>query len=207
MTRGHADRMWAVGGAVGAAVLVALAWFFLISPQRAETAVLQEDTAAAHTRIGMLQQRLGQLRKENSELAKFQAQLAADRQALPTDSGLPNFLRQIQIAGEATGVTVNSVTVGEPDVAAASGGQLYAFTITMTVEGNAATLSRYLDQLQRVQPRAVLINSVNLAAADPSTSINSPSGLTLNLHVFVATPPGAKAPAPNTEHTTSEGTN
>jgi len=206
MTRGHAARLWAVGGAFGAAVLVALAWFFLISPQRAETAELHDETVATQAQIGTLQRRLTQLRKENSELAKFQAQLAADRQALPTDSGLSDFLRQIQVAGEATGVTVNSVNVGEPDLAE-SGGGLYMLAITMTVGGNGTTLSRFLDQLQRVQPRAVLISSVNLAAADPSTSINSTSGLTVNMQIFVATPPGAKAPAPNTEHTTSEGTN
>ena len=37
----HADRLWAIGGALGAVVLLAAAWFLLIGPQRSETAALR----------------------------------------------------------------------------------------------------------------------------------------------------------------------
>jgi Tfp pilus assembly protein PilO len=211
MNRGHTDRLWAVGGALGAAVLLAVTWFFLISPQRAETAALQEETVAAQNRIGSLQRRLTELREQNSQFDKYQDQLDRDRQALPTDSGLSDFLRQVQTAGDAAKVTVNAVSVGEPSLAPAGGGQVYTLTITMTVAGNATTMSAFLDQIQRIQPRAVLISTASMAAADPTESINSASGMTLNMQVFIAPPAGATVPAKQqsngTAKTSSEGTN
>jgi Tfp pilus assembly protein PilO len=203
MTRGHAGRLWAVGGAFGAAVLVALAWFFLISPQRAETAALQEEADAARTRVGTLQARTTELENQYADLPEYQAKLDSDRQALPTDSGLSDFLRQMQVAGDRAGVSVNGVIVGEPTLAPAGGGQVYSLSITLTVGGNATNLSRFLDQIQKVQPRAVLVGAANLAAADPTTSINGPSGLTVNVQVFVATP---AAPGTTTTSSAPSGT-
>jgi Tfp pilus assembly protein PilO len=207
---GFANRMWVLGGAIGAAALVAVTWFFLISPQRAETEALKADAAAAHERTDKLQRRLTQLRTENNDFSKYQAQLTRDRQALPTESALSDYLRQLQEAGDASRVSVSSVLIGEPDLAAAGGGQIYKLPITMTVSGTASTLSRYLDQIQKIQPRAVLVGTASVIAADPTTSINGTAGMTLNLEVYVAAPAGA-TPKAQTQHQTttqptSEGT-
>ena len=64
---------------------------------------------------------------------------------------------------------------------------LYAMPITASVSGTAPALSKFLDQLQAVQPRAVLISSIGMAAG--STGQNQPANsytLQLTMQAFVA---------------------
>jgi len=70
---------------------------------------------------------------------------------------------------------------------------VYAMTISAQITGSPTNLNRFLDQLQNVQPRAVLIASVNEAsgAANPGTGTGGsvPAGATtlqLTMEAFVA---------------------
>ena len=51
--------------------------------------------------------------------------------------------------------------------------------------GGAGPLDRFLDQLQRVQPRAVLIGSVS-AVTDPAGAPTGTATLTLTMQVYLA---------------------
>jgi hypothetical protein len=109
---------------------------------------------------------------------------------------VPDFLRQLQDSGELVGVTVTGVTVNAPEQATGSG--VYSLPITVTVEGVADELGRFLDQLQRVQPRAVLVQSANMTAAGEAGSATSGADkqLTMTLAVKAFVAPEAGAPAP-----------
>jgi type IV pilus assembly protein PilO len=180
-----------VGGAIAAAVLTILAWFFLVSPQHQATGALREETLVADAQVPTLHTRLNELRKQNENLHEYQAQLDRDRLALPTGPAMTDYLRQLQAAGESAGVTVTGLLVGDPKVVGEASPGIYALPITVTATGNALTLGKFLTEIQQVQPRAVLIASANLTAKDGSGSIAPRSTLTVTLHAFVASPPGS----------------
>ncbi len=175
-----------VGGAASAVLLLAIGWFLLISPQKAQTSSLQDQTAASELRLSSVQHRLAELRRQNKALPRYRAQLARDRDALPATSGLSDFLRELQAAGDSAGVSVRGVNVGAPSEVTGAATPVYALPITVTAAGDMAPLGRFLDQLQQVQPRAVLIASANADPDEQGGSLAGRSSLTLNLQAFVA---------------------
>jgi hypothetical protein len=61
---------------------------------------------------------------------------------------------------------------------------VYALPVSLNVTGPTAKVNPFLDQLQQVQPRAVLIGSVNFA---PSSAAGlDRSSVTINLQAFYA---------------------
>ncbi len=202
--RGHADRLWMVGGAVGAVLLLAIGWFLFVSPQKGQTSSLQDQLAATQVRQTVLQHRLGDLRRQNSRMPQFLAQLARDRKALPTTSNLSNFLRELQAAGDSTSVSVTGLLVGAPTQVTVAGKQVFSLQIGLTATGTAAHLNLFLDQLQQVQPRAVLISSANAVSVGQAGTLAGTVTLTLSLQAFIAPPKGAEtAPSSTTTTTTS----
>lgn len=178
--RGHADRIWTIGGALGAVALLAIAWFLFIEPRNSEGASLREQTRTAEDKLPPLAARLTELRKQNAELTSYQARVELDRKALPTTSALPDFLRGLQTAGEATGASVSDIGVGPSTTVTAAGKQIAALPISLTASGGVANLNRFLDHLQQVQPRAVLLKSTDLQQDEAGYT------MAIELDVFVA---------------------
>jgi type IV pilus assembly protein PilO len=172
-----------IGGALGAAALLAIAWFLFIGPRNAESASLRDQARTAEGQLAPLAARLVELRQQNVDLARYRQRLELDRQALPTTSGLPDFLRDLQSAGETAGASVSGISVGVPTKVTAGGKPLIAMPISLTAAGDVDNVNRFLDQLQQVQPRAVLITSTNLTQAKSESGDFS---LLLELQVFVA---------------------
>jgi type IV pilus assembly protein PilO len=184
MTR-YADRLWLIGGLLLAALLVTVTYLFLISPQNEQTSSLQDQADTADLKVVTLQQRLIELRKQRSSMPQYQAELERNRAALPSISGLPDFLRQLQSAGNASNVAVNSVIVGAPAEVPGMGARIYSLPLTVIAAAPAARLEKFLDQIQQVQPRAILISGANALADDQSASFAGTVTLTLNLQAFL----------------------
>ncbi len=202
------NRFWLSSGAVAAIALVVVGWFGFVSPQHGHTASLRDDTAAAELRGSALRHRLSQLHDQNENIAAYQAELARHREALPTTAGLSDFLRELQAAGSAAGVSVDGLIVGSPNqvTGTATTAETYSLPITLTAAGTVTALGAFLDQLQRVQPRAVLISSMAAAPAGTSVSLTGKVGLNLRLDAFVAAPSGTKkTPATPTAPATPAG--
>jgi Tfp pilus assembly protein PilO len=197
MMRLSAERLWIIGGAVAVVVLLAIGWFFMVSPKYAETDSLNSQAAATGGQVTVLQQRLAALRKQNQNMPAYLAQLAKERAALPSTSGLSDLLRELQTAGDATGAAVSGVSVGGVTDVTAGGAKLYALPLTLTVTGSVPQLRAFLVQLQQIQPRAVLITSANLSTsenADPSANPGtrtSPAASTIALSMKAFVAPGA----------------
>jgi len=233
--RSQAERLWLIGGSIVAAALMLLGYVLLISPQRSSTDNVDAQLGSARTQNSALQSRLSALKAESANAAKYMTQLAAARAALPSSSGISDFVRSLQAIGNATGTSVTAVTVGSPTAvvaqppkpapgatspapapaapaasAAAAAATVYSMAITGQVSGSAKGLDAFLQQLQAVQPRAVLVTSITEAAAGAPGSAGgakvAPGGTTLSLvmQAFVApnlaaapTAPGASpTPAP-----------
>jgi Tfp pilus assembly protein PilO len=190
----HADKIWAIGGVVGAAALLAVAWFFFVGPKYQETASLNDQVVQAELRLTAAQRTLSDLREQNEKLPQYQEELERLHRALPATPESSDLLRQLQDASETAGVSVTGVSIGARAEVPGAGGAVYALPVGLTVEGKDARLESFLTQLQQVQPRAVLVKSAN-------TSVDNagPMTLTVSLKVFVAPveadTPAAPAPA------------
>jgi Tfp pilus assembly protein PilO len=214
--RSQMERLWLVAGGLTAFVMLLVGYFFFISPQRSNTSDVQGQTATVQEQNAQLQARLDALREQNKDLAKYQAELQAAQEALPATSGTSDFLRTLQSLGAATLTNVTELTVGQPiDVTPVTAGEpttsestpatsptpeaaappapaavppgVYALPITATVSGSPNALSKFLDQLQAVQPRAVLISSITMSSgATGASQAGNSYTLQLTMRAFVA---------------------
>lgn len=185
----HADRLWIIGGVVGALLLVTLSWFLAISPTNADADNLREQTATTETQLSVLRTRLADLKQQEQNLPTYRATLKTHQDALPKDSGVPDFLRKLQESGDAVRVTVSAVSVGTP-VPNTAVPAVFDLPISVTAEGDPGDLGLFLDRLQRVQPRVVLIESANMTASDTAGR----TSISITLKAFVA--PGQPAVTP-----------
>jgi Tfp pilus assembly protein PilO len=208
MPKTQTERLWLLGGAVLAILIVLIGYVMLISPQNSNTSSAQSQVSSAKTDNALLRVRINSLRQQNKNLAQFQAELTTAHLALPDTSGLPDFLRTLQSIGNATLATVSALAVGSPtDVTGVAGGattsakagssspasgqRIYALPISAQVTGTTDQLNQFLTQLQSVQPRAVLISGLTegagaTSASGTQTASGSASTLQLTMQAFVA---------------------
>lgn len=197
MSGRHADRLWIFCGAALILVLAMLSWFLVINPKYAEADQVRSTAADTELKILSLKKRIGELERQKADLPQFKRALARNRNALPADSGVPDFLRQLQSSGDALDVTVGGINLSQPVLVDGST-TVYCLPMTLTAQGTAGSLASFLRGLQATQPRAVLIESANLTPAGGAgaTGRNASAevSVSLSLKAFVAVPAGAGAP-------------
>jgi hypothetical protein len=232
MVKSPQERLWLVGGSAAAFVMILIGYFFLIGPERSDTRTVQDEVSAARGQTTSLQKRIDQLTVQNRDLVKFRNKVAQLKLALPSTSGLPDFLRSLQALGNSSLTDVTSLTVGPPkDVLAAATGptpaaasgaapsssappagtvpsagpvsatHVYALSITAQVSGPTSRLNAFLDQLQSVQPRAVLITAITMgtsgiAGAAPAVGATGTT-MQLTMQAFVAPDSSTGAATPS----------
>ncbi|MDT4938245.1 MAG: hypothetical protein QOG80_1916 [Pseudonocardiales bacterium] len=207
MGRTMREKALLVGGGLAGLILVLVGYFLLISPQKSQTNSVHAQVASAQQRSAAALARIVTLRQQNANLAKYEADLQQAKLALPDTSGLPEFLRTLQSIGTATQARVTSLTVGVPSVPApgsatsgtatgssttaptttgngstnAGSKTVYTMPVTAIVGGPAQRLVDFLAQLQTVQPRAVLINTLSMLGG----KTDADTTLTVTFNVFV----------------------
>ena len=173
----NAARLWVFGGAAVVVLLAVGGWFLLIGPEYTNASDVRTQVDDTRTQLITLQRKIAGLEAEKARLPQFRAALRANQAALPAGSGVPDFLRQLQSSGEKTGVTVSGVSVAAPAQTVGVAG-VWQLQMTLNAEGDPANLGQFLNQLQAVQPRAVLIQSVNLADNASASTGTGTSGST-----------------------------
>jgi type IV pilus assembly protein PilO len=177
------DRLWMLGGLAGIIVIVVAAYLLAIKPINADREDKQGQVEDQELALVTLKHDLADLKTKAKDLPTYTAQLDAKKAAMPESYDVPNYLRALQTSGTAVSVTVSGVSVGAP-AKSTGAADVVSVAITLTATGTPANLSRFLNRLQNVQSRAVLINSVSLgAAASESTDISA----TLALVAFCRT--------------------
>jgi Tfp pilus assembly protein PilO len=218
--RSPTERLWMISGGLVAFILLLIGYFFVISPERSKTASVKSDVATAQEQNHVLAARIGALRQQSKNMATYAAELTQARLALPSTSGIPDFLRALQSLGNATQTELTALSVAPPTIvqaqqpttteptssatpsATASSSvagtttgagalpalaQLYALPISATVTGSSQGLIKFLDQLQAVQPRAVLITQITEGAAQGTTGpVKNQMSLQLTMDAFVS---------------------
>ncbi len=189
MTARYANRLWILAGVIAAAVLVLLTWAFAVSPQQSDATALEEQTQASHDQAHDLRARIAKLEKDKANLPALKKGLAVQQDALPSTSGVPAFLRQLQATGTKVGADISGIAVGDPAAVESTPG-VWTLPIQLTAEGTPAQLNGFLTQLQdKGQERAILIETANLSADGASQD----ASLSLAVKAFVAPPIGTTA--------------
>jgi Tfp pilus assembly protein PilO len=186
------DRIWLLGGVVVTVLLAVAGWFLLIHPKYADAATVRNQVGDESVQLIKLNHQVADLTAKKKDLPALKAKLTKNRSALPVNiTGITAFLRQLQDSGTAVNVDVSGLTVGSP-TKTESVPNVFEMPITMITGGDAVNMSQFLNRLQNVQARAVLIDSVGLSAG-ASTSDPNQIQASISLTVFVYSTNGSSA--------------
>lgn len=191
-------RLWLGGGALTAVLIVLLGWFFVIDPELSAASSTWNDAESVRMQNTVLEAKNTRLKAQNDDVAALRAGLADALAALPFDSGLPAFTRQVSKQAAETSVVLSSVVVAGAvpvaEAAAAAGATtadpeatipttgLVAISVTVVGIGSCSADMEFLKAIQVTGPRRALVTDVQLT---PATG-DAPCTLTVQLTVFSA---------------------
>jgi cytoskeletal protein RodZ len=216
--RSQAERLWLIGGGLAGFLLILIAYFLFIGPQRSHTSDAESRVAAQRAQNASLQTRIALLQHQKQNLPKYRAALQAAQRALPSSDQISTFVRSLESLGTATRTEVTGLTVGQPAPVTPTTGtptapaaapspaapaaqpvvaNVYSLAITLQVSGAPTGLDRFLQQLQASQPRAVLITQITESTTEATPGSGSAGGTTLQLamQAFIQPPPGTPTAA------------
>jgi type IV pilus assembly protein PilO len=195
MSLRSADRLWVIAGTAVVALLGVITWLMLVAPQHTEAADLRSQTESTETQAALVRARTAKLAAAQARIGELTRERSALATALPSGSGIPAFLRQLQTTGVSVGADISGLTVGDPNEMESLPG-VWEVPIQLTAEGTATQLGAFLDRLQRSgRTRAVLISDANLSGGGVEAGGGNPRLiLALSIRAFVAPPAGAGAP-------------
>jgi len=188
------DRFWQAGGVLAALLLAALAWFVAIGPELSHASSLDSQTADAQSQNLVLQAKLHRLQRDDANLGTLTDSLRQARAALPVDTAIAAYTKQLTGYAAGSHVAVTGVSASAPVSATSKPGQaataslgvpdgkLFALPLTVIVKGTAADDLRFVHSVQS-DPRAALVTSVQLAN-DASGKSNT-TQLTVQLQLWV----------------------
>ncbi len=105
MTR---SRTWTLGAVVLVVAILMAGWFLLVSPTRAEATSTEEATISQQQANAQLLIALEQLKVQAQDLPAQEAKLAELEQRIPTQPGLPSFIKSLSsISSKANVVLVS----------------------------------------------------------------------------------------------------
>lgn len=186
----HPMRLWAMVAAAGVAVVVALSWLFLVSPQKSDRSDLLGQAADVRLQASVSRGRVAALRKDNEKLPAYKSQLSALKNALPTGAATAQFVADMQKLSNQSGVSITSINVTPPTTGLAGPARgssgVTPLPITVAASGSTASLEHFLTLLQTTERRAVLIGQVTESAPTDATGGSAPS-LTVTMKAFFTT--------------------
>jgi type IV pilus assembly protein PilO len=209
MTR---TRTWIAGTAVLAVLILLAGWLLLINPQRSEAAELREAAAAARTTNATLQVRLDELVAKSAGLPALQARVAAVRSRLPSQTELPELIRSLTNGASGAGLNLTGIVPSTPTLVtaaaagdpatggaaaapSATGDQLYAINVALTLTGSYAGVSSFVNQLEELT-RAFQVTGFTIAQNTGEGSARGSVQLSLQGRVFVLSSIAPEVPAP-----------
>jgi Tfp pilus assembly protein PilO len=185
--------------ALGALLILVLAWLFLISPQLQERTELQEAAENARVQQQTLRTQISRLQQVRAESPELEALLVAADTIIPrNDAALPAALRQLQMAANEAGAQLISVSMSRPTTPQSATDTPFPtgiaqIGITVTVEGGYFQLVDFLRRVEDpvLSPRAILWNSATVSETEyPTLSVN----LAGAMYAYLET--GTPAPTP-----------
>ncbi len=100
--------------ALALVVIVAVCWFMVLSPLRADIATTNASIEAERTKLAAAQAKLAQAETTRQEGKMNQARLLELAKMVPDSEEIPSLLLQIQDLADQSGIDFISITPGEP---------------------------------------------------------------------------------------------
>jgi hypothetical protein len=200
-SKAQSAKVWIGGGAAGLVVVALLGWFAVISPQLSSTSAIKDQTASVEMQNVVLEGKVSKLRNQNDQLKSLTTTLDRAQQELPSDSGLPDYTRQLIQQANTTGVTLGGISAGAPTAVLSSGatassgavngpaGHLFSIPINLVSSGTLPQNRAFLKAIQSVGPRRALVTAAQFAPGTTGSATPAAVGqvnMTLQLLVYVA---------------------
>jgi type IV pilus assembly protein PilO len=191
-------------------VVVALAWFMLISPLRADIAETDSAISAEQVRLAAAQAKLAQAEVTRAEGKKNQALLLELAKMVPDSNQVPSLLVQIQDLADQSGIEFISVTPGEPKESEG----FKIIPLTLTFGGTYFDLSDFAyraEQLVAGPGRLLTVKSIQLQLGannqdDGAAKKGSPDlNVSMTLYAFSMDQAAAGQPAATASPTAQPG--
>jgi Tfp pilus assembly protein PilO len=107
------NRIWMLGVALVAVVVVALGWVFGISPLLAKADLASSQAQSADAQNAAQRLALVRLKSQFQKLPELSAQLTELQRSVPQTANLDDFLDQLQQLAQSTGVSITGFTAAE----------------------------------------------------------------------------------------------
>jgi type IV pilus assembly protein PilO len=191
-------------------VIVAVCWFMVLSPLRADIATSNASIEAERTKLAAAQAKLAQAETTRQEGKLNQARLLELAKMVPDSEEIPSLLLQIQELADQSGIEFISITPGEPVEA----GAFQIIPLQLEFSGTYFDLSDFVyraEQMAAGPGRLLAVKALALRLASEATteSVSDTSqspvlGVSMTLYAFEtavsaaatpATTPGATPPA------------
>ncbi len=198
---------------LAAVVLVAIAalcWFLLLSPIRADTAVLQTTIEDEQAKLAQAQLKVDQADATRQEGKRNQARLLELAKMLPTSVELPSLLLQIQQLADQAGIQFISITPGDAEDAASGGYRIVSLDLAFS--GTFFDVNDFVyraEQMVAGPGRLLAIKALSLSVEGAGASVGSSPklGVSMTMYAFVlgsSTAVAPVTPAPAESSTSSE---
>ncbi|TQL04210.1 hypothetical protein [Cellulomonas sp. SLBN-39] len=106
---------WIGGAVVVALLVVTAAWFLLIGPVLTAAAQTREQAEGVRATNDVMRDRIAVLSAQFEEIETYRSELQELRVSVPATADVADYLRDVQRAAEARGLTVTSVVPGTPE--------------------------------------------------------------------------------------------
>ena len=206
-------RLWLVGGAVAALLILAIGWLAVIGPERSSASDLRDQAAETQLQNDLLRGKVAVLKAKSAKKSQIADSLRRAQAALPADSGLPSLTRQLNAQARTSGVRLSGLVVGgvsplqqgsggtTPSASATAtpaAGTLFSVNLTLTTTGSLSDQLTFLQAVRSGARRALVTSTQVTAGSGASTgsstgpsasstgSLDRSSTFTTNLTVFSA---------------------
>ncbi len=172
---------WSIGAALICIALLAVSWFLLIIPRRADASDVRDQAAQADSQAATLQIKIARLKVQFADLPKQKAELAAITKQLPPGADVPSLVRDLQGLATQAGVSLDSITPGLPAVLSpgdpavattAAAGSVVSLPMNLQVSGDYFEAALFVKYLQTKIVRSYLITGLN-ASPDSKTDTSA----------------------------------
>src|SRR5213594_4348932 len=175
-----------VAGALGAFVILAAAYFFLLAPAQAEVAQLRAQLSSLQSEITRNRAIVADLLKYRREVAELEARLNALKDRLPGEKEIPTLYRSVSDAATASGLAVSLFQPRAPVVK-----DYYSeITIAVSAEAGYHQLGEFFERVAKLA-RVVNVAEIKLGGLNrPRTPIRAE----LVLATYMYRPVGSAPP-------------
>ncbi len=153
--------IWLLIGALICIIILVLALFLAVLPQRSKTSEIEDKISSVDASIQQERNRLNQLKQYEKDPEQFQRQIDALKERLPERVELADIIEQIDHAAEEAGLDFYSFKPNLPVLA----DKVYVVTLQVQLHGRYFNLIEFFNHVERL-PRSFKVVQLNITESD-----------------------------------------